>query len=159
MALAWLWLQPPVSSLLPLAGSPAGALPHPATSTPTHPAGKQQWWFSGTKEEAGGAEASPDPQASTALGLPLVTAIASQFCSQLCALIPSRNRAGTVDSGEEQPLTWRAAGPGIAPAPQPLVRVHPCATSRLLWPGPASRSLSRQTEQWPQQKPPNSFHF
>lgn len=83
------------------------------SSTPTHPAGKQQRWFSGTKEGAG---ASPDPQADAAPG-PQPVPVSS--AAQLHAIIPNRNRAGTGDSGEEQPLICRAAWPGIAPAPQP----------------------------------------
>lgn len=70
---------------------------------------------------------------------------------------PTKNRAGTVESGEDQPGGQHGQEQHLHLSL--LVRVHPFATSHLLWPGPASRSLSRQTEQWPQQKPPNLFHF
>lgn len=86
------------------------------SSTPTHSAGEQQWWFSSTKEGAGGAGASPDPQADTAPGLPLAAASASQFCSPAPCHHPQQKWGWA--SGEDQPLTWRAVWPGIAPAPQ-----------------------------------------
>lgn len=83
--------------------------PSSFSSTPTHPAGKQQWLFSGTK--------GADPQADTALGLPLATVSASHLCGPAPHSHPQQKQGW--DSGEDQPLTCRAAWPGIAPVPQP----------------------------------------
>lgn len=52
-------------------------------------------------------------------GCPWPQPLSVSSAAQLHAFIPNKNRAGTVDSGEDQLLTWRAAWPGIAPAPQP----------------------------------------
>lgn len=51
-------------------------------------------------------------------GCPWPQPVPVSAAAQLCILIPNKTTAGTVDSGEEQPLTWRAAWPGIASAAQ-----------------------------------------
>lgn len=85
----WLWLQPPVSSLLPLAGSPAGPLPHPAFHRP----------LPTLQENSSGCSVAQKEQIlrQTQLwGCPWPQSVPVSCAAQLRTLIPNKNRAGTV---------------------------------------------------------------
>lgn len=119
LAPLWLWLQPPVSSLLPLAGSPAGPLPHLAFHRP--PPTLQENSNGGSaaqRREQEEQEPARILRQTQLRGCPWPQPVPVSSAAQLRAIIPNKNGAGTVASGEDQPLTWRAAWPGIAPAPQ-----------------------------------------
>lgn len=118
LAPVWLWLQPPVS-LLPLAGSPAGPLPHPAFHRPQPTLQENSHGGSVVQRREQEEQEPAQILRQTQLqGCHWPQPVSVSPAAQLCVLIPNKNTAGTVDSGEDQPLTWRAAWPGIAPAPQ-----------------------------------------